>query len=341
VLALSLIASGLAGVGAKALRLPGGLLVGAMLAAGFWSIQIEPIVVPSPLRSTIILIAGSLVGMLAGRVELKALRSLAVPAVVSGLALIVAGVGVALLLRVADLSPPADMLATSPGAMTVLTAAAAEHGEGAEFVALFHVTRVAAILLLLPVLLSVGGLNGKAPTDRSAASLPVVSPVRPHGRVTAASLWRVAVLAVIVACGMACGLIAGQVGVSGGLVVGSAFGSGVVSSFVRGQPPDLSFLSSLVQISLGWLVGTGVTYSMLDRAGGMLLAAAISAALLIISGLLVSYLLQAFGHDIPGAVLATSPGAIEVLSVAAGLSSRGGAGDVVVFHSVRMVLLLR
>lgn len=141
------------GVLAERLRLPGGLLLGAMVGSaavtlGF-GIELEA---PFPATAALFVAVGVIIGTLVTRDRLHQLAPMAGPAVVSAAILIVAGVLVALLLQWTGLAPPAAVLATSPGALVVLIAASAEYGRGETEVALFHVVRIVVVVATVPPL---------------------------------------------------------------------------------------------------------------------------------------------------------------------------------------------
>ncbi|MQA76756.1 MAG: hypothetical protein GEU88_21100, partial [Solirubrobacterales bacterium] len=134
------------------LRLPGGMIVGGMLGTAASSVTLGGTSVPAPLRTAIFVGVGMTIGMLVTREMLATLRSAILPAILSAVLLIAAGILVTLVLRLLDLAPAGDTLATSPGALSVLGAAALDHGVGAPIVVLFHILRIVLILLTLPLL---------------------------------------------------------------------------------------------------------------------------------------------------------------------------------------------
>jgi membrane AbrB-like protein len=135
------------GVLAERLRLPGGLLLGAMVGSAAVTLGsgVE-LVTPFPAAAVLFVAVGVMIGTLVTRDRLHRLAPMAWPAVASAAVLIVAGVLVAWLLQWTGLAPPAAVLATSPGALVVLIAAAAEYGRGETEVALFHVIRIVVVV---------------------------------------------------------------------------------------------------------------------------------------------------------------------------------------------------
>ena len=108
--------------------------------------------VPKSLRDGAFIIIGAAVGVTLTRQAMVQLAPVIVPAMLSALLLIVAGLGIVYLLRALGMSVPGDVLATSPGALSVMTALAVEQGTGAVEVAMFHLVRVVLVIVSLPLL---------------------------------------------------------------------------------------------------------------------------------------------------------------------------------------------
>lgn len=138
---------------AQRVRLPGGLLLGAMIGSAAVTLAFgTALAVPFAASGVLFVAVGITIGTLVTRERLHRLAPMAWPAIVSAAALIVAGVVVALVLDGLGLAPPAAVLATSPGALVVLISAAAEHGGGETEVALYHVVRLVVVVATVPVL---------------------------------------------------------------------------------------------------------------------------------------------------------------------------------------------
>lgn len=144
-------------VGALLLRLgsvQGGFVVGAMLGAAAYTLVVgggpyEPAPV---LQDAAFVVLGAVIGTGVTRAALGDLRRFVVPALLAAALIIVAGIGIALLLRAWGMAPPGDVLATSPGALSAVIAVAVERGEGATEVALFHTVRIVLVLTSIPLL---------------------------------------------------------------------------------------------------------------------------------------------------------------------------------------------
>ena len=136
-------------------RLPGGLVVGAMVGSAAYSLLRggAQLAFPTPLRTAAFVVLGAAIGSTVTRPLLVALRGSLLPAVLAAVLIILGGVAVAAVLRVLGIAPAGAVLATSPGAISAVSAVAAERDVGAE-VALFHTVRVVLVLLSIPGLLA-------------------------------------------------------------------------------------------------------------------------------------------------------------------------------------------
>lgn len=140
------------------LQVPGGTIVGAMVGAAGYSLLVggAQVTLPRPVVSGAYVVIGTIIGAGITRDALRDLREVAMPAVLSAVAIIAAGLVIALLLRTLGIAPDAVVLATSPGALSAMTALAAEQGSGVA-VPLFHTVRVVLVLSSMPLLLRLSG----------------------------------------------------------------------------------------------------------------------------------------------------------------------------------------
>ena len=149
----ALFAATVCGLLAQRLDLPGGLILGAMVGSSAVTIITgSSTTVPRPLRDAAFIILGASIGVTLTREALVQLAPVVVPAVLSAALLIAAGIGIVYLLRGVGITVPGDILATSPGALSVMSALAIEQDIGAAQVALFHLVRVVLVILTLPLL---------------------------------------------------------------------------------------------------------------------------------------------------------------------------------------------
>lgn len=136
------------------LGIPGGLIVGAMLGSAIVTAgaNLSPDM-PAPLEGAAFIGVGAAIGVLVTRDTLGAARSAIVPGLIAAVLIIAAGLAIAFLLRSIGMAPPSEVLATSPGGISAISAIAAEQRTGAVEVAVFHLIRVILVLMTIPALI--------------------------------------------------------------------------------------------------------------------------------------------------------------------------------------------
>lgn len=128
-------------------------------------------------------------------------------------------------------------------------------------------------------------------------------------------------------------------GVPGGIVFGGAVGSGIIVLAVDRDWRLSNSLRSAVMIAVGTTVGVRVSPEAVGVLGATLGSAVIAALLLVAAGWAIAAGLDRAGIVIPGGLMATSPGALEVLTMLA-IEDGEGPLEVALFHTVRVVLVM-
>lgn len=138
------------------LRVPGGLVVGAMLGAGLVSMSTgQGAQLPGPVQTAALILIGATVGVQVDRELLASAGAVFVPALLSAIGLIVVGLALAMLLQAMNVAPGGSLLlATSPGALSAMLALAADLGQPPVQIAVFHVTRVIIVMLTMPLIIT-------------------------------------------------------------------------------------------------------------------------------------------------------------------------------------------
>ncbi|MGH3345252.1 MAG: AbrB family transcriptional regulator [Carbonactinosporaceae bacterium] len=157
-LVAALAAAACAGLLAQHWNVPGGAILGAMVGAAavtLWrNVEVQ---VPAAAQTAALIIIGAALGMQLTRPAMLGVLSALGPALLSAVIIIACGVGITLLLRALGIAPAEDLLATSPGALSVIGGIAVERGNGAAEVATFHLVRIVLVVLSLPLLLGLFG----------------------------------------------------------------------------------------------------------------------------------------------------------------------------------------
>jgi membrane AbrB-like protein len=160
----------LAGIGGGLLALRTGIpaapLAGALLAAGAVSLsgQLEPVSWPTGTRTALELAIGTVIGTSLSPAALQELRQLWRPALLITVALVIAGLLIALLCtRLLGIDPVVALLGAAPGGISGMSLVGAEFGVGASVAAL-HALRLITVLIVLPLVVRLlvpqGGSSG-------------------------------------------------------------------------------------------------------------------------------------------------------------------------------------
>lgn len=328
-LALTLAAALAGGYLAVKLRLPGGMIIGATFATALMTLQIDAAALPPLVLAILFIKVGILLGMLVNRRSVQVLRSMLIPAFVVNALMIVMGWVAVVLLRWWGVAPIGDVLATAPGAMTVLGPAAAANDFDAPTVAFFHLVRVIVTLLSIPLLLRL------LPTETLNSRSPVASvPALPAPPVSVALRW---ILVIAGALGGA--LLAELSGMGGGIIFGATIGTAVVMLMLSNPVRAPRWFAPAVQIGSGWMIGSLVTPESVVMMPRAILPALFTSVWLVAFGIVATFAMRALGVRMRGDILATSPGAPEVFAVVAA-DHDADAIQVAAFQTLRILLVV-
>lgn len=348
------IAQGL-GVAASRIGVPGAGIVIPMFGTAAIAVTVGVTPAPSWTRFLILVLMGAAIGSQVDRDSLRSLRHILTGATLAAVAIILLGVLATLLLRAMDLAPHGDMLATSPGALSAMTAAALENDFDAPTVAVFHITRILLIVLSIPLLVRVmqrtrrtSGAPGGANAVTQAAMLGPRVPTEPIGHQTfrrdvRASLHersrRLTLFLVPTAGATVTAGIGSALGAPTPIVVTAFFGAGAVALLIPATTGLPKGAGLFIQSGLAWLIGSMITQETLATLGQTLIAAVLSSLVLIVGGLAIALGLRRLGLSVDGDVLATSPGALEVLTVV-GADNGASVVDIGLFHFIRLLIVM-
>lgn len=311
------------------LRLPGGMIIGSTVTTAMMALSLDAEPLPLPVLVFLFLKVGVLLGLLVNRRSVQVLRPMFFPALIASILIIVMGWVIIVLLRWWNLAPDGDILATAPGALTVLGPAAATLGLDAPTVAFFHLVRVIMTLLSIPLLLKF--LPKETLTTRSPIA-SVAAPAAPPASV--ALRWILVIIGAMVGAA-----IAEYAGMGGGVIFGSTIGTAVVMLTLPNPVRPPNWLAPSVQIGTGWMIGSLVTPESVAMIPRFVLPALFSTFVLIGFGILSAFAMRAVGVRMRGDILATSPGAPEVFAVVAD-EHDADAIQVAAFQTLRILLVV-
>jgi membrane AbrB-like protein len=153
---LVVLAVGLAGgLAGRALRVPGGSLLGAMVAVGALQLSSATTLQISPAWALLgQILVGSVIGSTIDRQMLRSFRRVLVPASIAVAATVLSGVLIGVTFAMLGFAAPLTALfGLAPGGFAEMTAAAVALGASGPLVATMHLVRVVAVIVLLPVIL--------------------------------------------------------------------------------------------------------------------------------------------------------------------------------------------
>jgi membrane AbrB-like protein len=309
----------------------GGGIIFAMLTTGIVSIAIGGVGVPPGVDLALFCLTGVLIGADVDRRSIRSLRGVATAALLSGGLLIAAGLAIARLLEFVGLAPDGSVLATSPGGLHVMVAAAIEQGYDAPAVAVFHMTRLVLIVLAIPLLLRL--LPGPLPALNARPAAITDAPLGARGLPVPALVGGAVGSLVALATIEPSALVVLASAVVGAAAANLMWPSGRPLPRLRRSP------GLFVQAGIGWLVGRLFTLETLTGLGPLLAGALLAGVLSVLSGVLVALILRAIRLQPGSDMLATAPGAVEVLPL---LADPRNVAPVVValFHFVRVLMVL-
>ena len=135
------------------------------------------------------------------------------------------------------------------------------------------------------------------------------------------------------------GLVADRLHIPGGLILGSMLGAATAGLIRNVQIEVPGALMKGAQIAIGAAIGVQLTRKGLTQFGWLTVPAVLSGALIIAAGLGIAYLLRWMHMAPAGDLLATSPGALNVLAAVA-LERGYDSVQVAYFHLIRIVMVI-
>src|ERR1700692_1505559 len=156
-------------------NLPGGLISGAMIAAGIAAIAGRPLAMPPILTQTVLVLLGISLGSLVSRQLLQHIGAYPLTIALLALATFCSTLGSSIYLqRVHGWDQTSAFLAGSPGALSQITILAIEKGADVSAIAVVQTMRVIILTAALPLLLT---LTGNAPAAAPTLATAIASPL--------------------------------------------------------------------------------------------------------------------------------------------------------------------
>jgi len=314
---------------ARAVHLPGGPLVGALVAAGGARVLGAPLEEPPPwLRTSARIVLGLTIGATVTDETLRVVASSLVPVAVMVVFMLVLGLITAwALTRLARMAAPTAFCGASPGALSAMVTLADELGGSAPVVASMHLVRLVSVMLAVPPF--VHGFFAPPPE----AVAPLLSGTIDGGPL----FWRQAAL---LAMGLIAGLAVTRLKVpAGDLVTGMVVAAVANPAFLH--LPDLPLTWKLfAQIAVGAGIGATITRAALADFKPFALAGGLMTLFLMASGLALAWVLsQVSSLDLITCIVGCAPGGADTMIILAG-EFGANVPLVTAMHVSRIVILM-
>lgn len=145
-------------------RVPGGIMMGSMLAVAAYTLLAggEPALVPDPLLTGSQMILGAALGLGFTAGTLRQIQAMLAPSLVTLVLLLVISYGLGLLLaRLSGVDLATGLFSMAPGGMNYIAATAQATGANGGVVAVIHLIRIIMTIVLVP--LTIGWFLPKNP----------------------------------------------------------------------------------------------------------------------------------------------------------------------------------
>lgn len=145
------------GLIAQHLRVPGGVMMGSMVAVAAFTLLNDgsPVLLPDPLLTGAQIVLGATLGIGFTMGTLRQIQAMLVPSLAALVALLLISYALGVLLaRVAGIDVATGLFSMAPGGMNYIAATAAATGANGGVVAVIHLLRIIMTIVLMPLMIS-------------------------------------------------------------------------------------------------------------------------------------------------------------------------------------------
>ena len=354
-LLITFAAAGIIGSLLMKLKVPGGMMVGAIVGAALLNITTARAYMPSEAKLMAQCLAGAFIGCSAKRGDIKGLPALAKPAAILLTAMLCLNIALGTLLyMISPMDLLTSMLCVVPGGMSDVPIFAADLGGDAAKVALMQFVRLIAGIGIFPSLIfeitknemppagccepaDAGGADDAKKTARTKVDCGTVNAGDAKEK---ADVGKMAMhFALTLAVAFACGIFGKRIGIPAGALLMSMLGVMAIKiSFDMAYLP--MWVKRLAQILSGAYIGCGIAGSDIAELRYMILPAVVILAGYSLNCLAVGHILHSrCGFDLRTAMLAATPaGASDMALISADLGV--DSKELVELQIIRLVVVI-
>jgi len=307
ILALFLATAG--GITASKLKLPAGGMLGAMAAVIIFNIVIQPpIILPGAFVPGLQLISGTMIGSRISKKDMLNLKSLAFPAVVMIVTLLLLNIGFGFAMySLSSLNIPTALFATAPGGMMDMAIISDDLGANSAYVAILQLSRIMFILIcMMPfyrkVLIKLVTLK-----EKTSPTAPKEGKAKPH----------IKYFFITFVCAAILGLSLRFLGIPAGAIMGAMLGAAIFNIFTsKGHfPPNLRLP---LQIVAGTFIGLRMDRASIFAMNELIIPVLILFVCVILMTTIVAFAMHKItGLDLPTSLMAATPGGLTEMAIMA------------------------
>lgn len=312
------------------LKVPGGIMVGAILSVTILSLSTGKAYMPGEAKVIAQCLAGAFIACSVSREDLKRLPHLWKPLVVLLTSLLFVNLLIGVLIcRCSPLDLLSSMLCAVPGGMSDVPIIAADMGADAGKVAILQFIRMSTGIGLFPSMILLLTKNQSA-ADKEHMQAARISKAEAHDT---------ACFIVTLIAAFICGIIGKKSGIPAGTLMFSMLGV-IVLKLLWGKSYLPLWAKRLAQLLSGAYIGCGITKTDVIELRYLILPALLILGGYFLNSMLTGQLLhRLFGYDLRTAMLIATPaGASDMALISSDLGIDGT--EVVELQIARMVLVI-
>lgn len=303
------------------LKLPAGVMVGAMVGVILFNVLTGKAYFYTDLKVVLQIMSGAMIGSRIHKRDLLEAKKIVWPAVILMVGMIAFNLSSGMLVYlISPLDAATSLFATAPGGMTDMAIISADLGANPAYVALLQLVRILIIIICMPPILKQIILKKHVRQEQSIDSVaPVlvlkdVSVQPDHARVEFDFVRRPGLVWLLL-CAIVGGLLLWALGVMAGAMIGAMIGSAIYS--VRaGAVQYPNSLKLGLQIMAGAFIGIGLDRENLVQLPELLLPIGILLVAILASVFVVGWIMHKLtGLELSTCLLASTPGGISEMSL--------------------------
>ena len=343
---LALLAAVAGGLLFLKMKIPAGAMIGSLFGVVLFNVLTGMASFPPEVKTITQMVIGGFIGTSITMEIVRALRKLAIPAVILCGGMMSAGLIIAWILsRTTGFNLATCLLSAAPGGMADVSLIAIDMGGDTSIIVSMHIVRLIGAVCICPALFRIIAKRFDAPRDDAHSDVDLKERVHPFlvWPADATCLqklgWMISRNGITIIVALAGGTIGYLLNVPAGTMVFSMAAVGAFSIFT-GRGYMSTSVRRFVQMVAGATIGQNVTRETLMNMKQIIIPALVLTVVYIITTLLIGYAMFRFGKmEFLTALFSGTPaGASDMALIAADLG--GNSPIVAMMHVIRLVVVI-